>query len=392
MALTHLDLFSGIGGFALAARWVGDFQTIAFCEIDKYARGVLKKNFKGIPIFEDVTKLHPTELIPRDGIIQLITAGFPCQDLSVAGARRGIEADRSGLFFEIVRIADELYAYCGVRPMLVLENVPGLLSGDGGAWARRVYGELAGRGYHCEWKIISAADVGAPHLRRRWWCIAYVGDTSKLRCNTGRSKQSLQGVGAYGQAQMADSEGNGNRTSDGTSDTGRKNVSRRENPLGIKLKRRSKAMADSGGFGHRGRNRTERGAGERIFQQEEQGRHPLGGEIARRSEPCGEEELADSPGQGLEGSPGQGIQRNVYGSTRSSQRNKPGIRSPQRGLGGMDDGIPSWLDEPGDIPRVTTGQKDRVARLKGLGNAVVPQVAMIPLLRAKEILTGDEYP
>jgi len=286
VGLSHVDLFSGIGGFSLAARWVGGFDTIAFCEIDEYARRVLKRNFPGIPIFEDVAELHPVDLIPRDGRVDVVTAGFPCQDLSIAGARRGIEADRSGLFFEITRLSDEVYAYCGARPILVLENVPGLLSGDGGAWARRVYGELAGRGYHCEWKVVSAADVGAPHLRRRWWCVCYVADT--------------------------------------------------------------------GGFGHRGRNRTERGAGERIFQQEEQGRHPLGGEAQGRSEPCG-------------------------------------AGTAQLGLGGMADGIPSWLDEPGDIPRVASGQKDRVARLKGLGNAVVPQVAMIPLLRAKEILTGEHY-
>jgi DNA (cytosine-5)-methyltransferase 1 len=337
VGLGHVDLFSGIGGFSLAARWVGGFDTIAFCEIDEYARRVLKRNFPGIPIFEDVAELHPADLIPRDGRVDVVTAGFPCQDLSVAGARRGLEADRSGLFFEIVRLADEIYAYCGVRPILVLENVPGLLSGDGGAWARRVYGELAGRGYHCEWKVVSAADVGAPHLRRRWWCVCYVADTGGPGSGEGSLAERIAGKG-WGGA-FSESE-----------DLQSKNGKARSGHFGPG----SEAMADTGSFGHQGRNRTERGAGERIFQQEEQGRHPLGGEIAGRSEPCG-------------------------------------AGTAQLGLGGMADGIPSWLDEPGDIPRVASGEKDRVARLKGLGNAVVPQVAMIPLLRAKEILTGEHY-
>ena len=93
--LIHLDLFSGIGGFALAARWVGGIRTIGFCDVEDYACKTLEKNFKGIPIFRDVRKLHPDGIIPRDGRIDFITAGFPCQDLSVAGNQAGIEAERS---------------------------------------------------------------------------------------------------------------------------------------------------------------------------------------------------------------------------------------------------------------------------------------------------------
>ena len=89
--LIHLDLFSGIGGFALAARWVGGIRTIGFCDVEDYACKTLEKNFKGIPIFRDVRKLHPDGIIPRDGRIDFITPGFPCQDLSVAGNQAGIE-------------------------------------------------------------------------------------------------------------------------------------------------------------------------------------------------------------------------------------------------------------------------------------------------------------
>ena len=368
-ALTHLDLFSGIGGFALAARWVGGFETIAFCDNEEFTWKILGKNFPGIPIFKDVCELHPADLISREGRVDIITAGFPCQDLSVAGAMRGIEADRSGLFFEIVRLADEVYAYCGVRPILVLENVPGLLSGDGGAWARRVYGELAGRGYHCEWKVVSAADVGAPHLRRRWWCVCYVADTVSPGSGEGSLAERIAGKG-WGGA-FSESE-----------DLQSKNGKARSGHFGPG----GEAMADPGSFGHRGRNRTERGAGKRIFQPEKQGRHPLGGEIAGRSEPCGE--VADTDCKEWKKRKGGGNQE-IF-RTISNNRETTSARESERGLGGMADGIPSWLDEP-DIPRVASGQKDRVARLKGLGNAVVPQVAMIPLKRVKELCTQTYY-
>jgi len=190
-----LDLFSGIGGFTLASQWVGGYMTLAFCEIEDYCRKVLSQNFPNIPIFTDVRELHPTDVIPRDGVIHLITAGFPCQDLSVAGNQAGIEADRSGLFFQILRLSDEFYAYSRVRPSLLLENVPNLLTGNGGDWARTVYSELAVRGYRCEWKIISASDVGAPHLRKRWWCIAYMAHTKRLGWSTGSVEQGEDGGG-----------------------------------------------------------------------------------------------------------------------------------------------------------------------------------------------------
>lgn len=170
-------------------------MTLAFCEIEDYCRKVLSQNFPNIPIFTDVRQLHPTDVIPRDGVIHLITAGFPCQDLSVAGNQAGIEADRSGLFFQILRLSDEFYAYSRVRPSLLLENVPNLLTGNGGDWARTVYSELAVRGYRCEWKIISASDVGAPHLRKRWWCLAYMAHTKRLGWSTGSVEQGEDGGG-----------------------------------------------------------------------------------------------------------------------------------------------------------------------------------------------------
>ena len=341
MMLNHLDLFSGIGGFALAARWVGGIRTIGFCDNEKYARQVLAKNFPGVPIYEDVRELHPDVIVSRDGRIDFLTCGFPCQDLSIAGNQKGIEAERSGLFFEITRLSDEILAYCGTRPSLVLENVPNLLAGDGGSWARAVYGELAVRGYCVEWKTLGAAHVGAPHRRLRWWAVCYMANAK----NT--DEQACQEKGRRPQVQSG-----GSRC--------RKDVAVSKSQLG-------------NGFDD----------------------HPggcMGSESISESGNGGwEENLADTQRLGWSKSP---IEQGQDGSRQKSdytgECSKAHIirlRESERGLGGMVDGIPDWLDEPGDIPRVTTGQKNRVSRLKGLGNAVVPQCAMIPLMRLKEILT-----
>jgi len=159
-----LDLFSGIGGFALAASWVwaGDLELQGFCEIDSYCQKVLKKNFPDVPIYDDITELQPEWFDDID----LLTGGFPCQDISVAGKGEGLEGDRSGLWFEMLRLIS------GIRPRYALiENVPMLLHRGLG----RVICDLASIGYDAEWQVVSAADVGAPHLRKRIWIVAYAG-------------------------------------------------------------------------------------------------------------------------------------------------------------------------------------------------------------------------
>lgn len=170
-----LDLFSGIGGFSLGLERVG-FETIAFCEIDEYARKILKKHWPAVPIYEDVKDVTAKRL-QADGIrCDVITAGWPCQDISHAGKQAGIEGERSGLWAELARIIGE------VRPRFtIMENVPALLSGDRGRWFGRVLGDLAEIGYDCEWHCIPASHIGAPHRRDRVWVIAYT--------NTNRSQK-----------------------------------------------------------------------------------------------------------------------------------------------------------------------------------------------------------
>ena len=160
-----LDLFAGIGGFSYAAhKLVGGFTTTQFVEIDPYCQSVLRKNFPNIPIHDDIKTFTG-----KPGQFQVITAGFPCQDLSVAGKQRGIgEGTRSGLFYEIIRLLGE------IQPEFVLfENVRNLLSHEGGTTFQEVLFQIAKAGYDAEWSIISAKDMGACHLRQRLWILAY---------------------------------------------------------------------------------------------------------------------------------------------------------------------------------------------------------------------------
>jgi DNA (cytosine-5)-methyltransferase 1 len=181
--LTILDLFSGIGGFSYAAeRLVGDFKTIAFCDSDKPCRKVLRKHWPDTPIFTDVRSLQAKDIQPLcPSGLSLITAGFPCQDLSVAGKQAGYDGERSVLFYEIIRLAREL------RPdFLLLENVRNLLSHQNGETFQETLFQIAQAGYDAEWAVIPASDLGACHKRERIWIIAYA------KSGAGKQRQSGQ--------------------------------------------------------------------------------------------------------------------------------------------------------------------------------------------------------
>ena len=173
--LNGLDLFSGIGGINLALKpWI---RTVAYCERDRYAQGVLLSrmrsgNIDQAPIWDDVQTLSGEML----GKIDIITGGFPCQDISVAGRGDGLEGKRSGLFFQIIRLTDEL------KPRFVfLENVPAIRTRG----LDTVIKEFTRIGYDCRWTVVSAAEVGAPHIRKRWFLLAH-SDGVRIRKQQGR--------------------------------------------------------------------------------------------------------------------------------------------------------------------------------------------------------------
>ena len=160
------SLFAGIGGFDRGAEMAFDEAGIAHqilwqVEQNKYCQKVLKKHWPNAKIYDDVRDIKKDNVEPVD----VIMAGFPCQDVSITGLQRGIyEGKKSSLWWEVWRIARDL------RPrVLVLENVANIIS-LGGA---DVVGSLAEIGYGAEWAIVSARERGACHLRERWFCIAY---------------------------------------------------------------------------------------------------------------------------------------------------------------------------------------------------------------------------
>ena len=179
--MNHLDLFSGIGGFALAAKrtWENDLNIVGFCEIEPYAKKVLNKNFPGIPIYNDIKELDGKKI--KD--IDLITGGFPCQDISIAGYGVGIEGKRSGLWSEMFRVISE------VRPKFALIENVSAITFRGGA---RVVSDLAKIGYDTEWQTISAAYVGALHRRNRMWFVSYPSDSRSKYSKHGKSQADLK--------------------------------------------------------------------------------------------------------------------------------------------------------------------------------------------------------
>ena len=154
--MRHLDLFSGIGGFALAAQWMG-WQTVAFCEREKYARRVLEQHWPGVPIIDDITK-WPNERIGCD----IITGGFPCQPFSCAGKQAGKQDDRY-LWPAMLSVIEQ------ERPTWVVgENVFGIIK----MALDQVLSDLEAIGYAARAFVIPACAVDAQHKRDRVWIVA----------------------------------------------------------------------------------------------------------------------------------------------------------------------------------------------------------------------------
>jgi DNA (cytosine-5)-methyltransferase 1 len=170
--LTAVSLFAGVGGFDLALTRAG-VKVVAAVEIDKKCREVLALQFPETKLFEDVKgvtgdQLRAAGFVPERGII---TAGFPCQDLSVAGLRKGLAGSRSGLFWEIIRIIDETHA-----EQVVLENVAGLLSSQQGQDMGIVITALVERGFGVCWRVLDSQNFGVPQRRRRVFIVASRGN------------------------------------------------------------------------------------------------------------------------------------------------------------------------------------------------------------------------
>ena len=197
--LTGVSLFAGVGGFDLAMER-NAIKVVASVEIDKHCRDVLALHFPNSKQFNDVTQVKGSDLIgagfdPRNGII---TGGFPCQDLSVAGKRAGLSGERSGLFWEIARLVEETQS-----EFFLIENVPGLLSSNKGKDFGIVIGTMGDLGYTCAWRVLDAQYFGVPQRRKRVFIVGrrttdprsvteILFKSEGLRRNTTQSQQTRQ--------------------------------------------------------------------------------------------------------------------------------------------------------------------------------------------------------
>lgn len=182
-----VDIFSGVGGFSLAGKWMG-WKTVQFCEIGEFCQTALKYYFPDVPIHSDIKTLTGEKIINngryKKGYPTIIVGGPPCQPWSIAGKRKGSEDDRN-LWYEAIRLVKEL------KPDFVLfENVSGIISSNGGLVFEQVHTDLEDEGYEVQAFVLPAAGVEAPHQRDRVWFIAYNNyrDGEKVGFRPGREE------------------------------------------------------------------------------------------------------------------------------------------------------------------------------------------------------------
>jgi len=187
--MNAVSLFAGVGGFDLALERAG-VPVVAAVEWDKQAAGVLAHRFPNTKLFGDVQEVTGDDLrgagfVPDSGIL---TGGFPCQDLSVAGKRAGLAGERSGMFWEITRLVQDLYP-----KWIILENVPGLLSSNGGRDMGTVLGALADLGYGVGYRVLDAQFFGVPQRRRRVFIVGCLGDDGTAPAKVLALSEGLRG-------------------------------------------------------------------------------------------------------------------------------------------------------------------------------------------------------
>jgi len=161
--MKHISLFNGIGGFQLAAQWMG-WENVASCEIDPFCSKVTKHHFPNCIQHGDI---KTTDFTVYRGTVDILTGGFPCQPFSMAGQRKGTEDERH-LWPEMLRAIRE------IQPKYIVgENVPGLLNWNDGVVFEQVCADLESEGYEVQPVILPACSVNAPHRRDRVWIVAY---------------------------------------------------------------------------------------------------------------------------------------------------------------------------------------------------------------------------
>lgn len=346
--MNHIGLFEGIGGFSLAARWMG-WETIAWCEWNEFAQKVLKHHFPKAKPHGDITK---TDFTIYRRQCDVLTGGFPCQPYSIAGKRKG-KADDRHLWPEMLRAIKE------IQPNWVVgENVFGLVNWDGGLVFNEVQTDLEAAGYEVFPYVLPAVSVNAPHRRDRVWFVAFK-DTGRNGCGNGEydkqiSKRNEWEFSTGGKERLFTCEAiqNNNNTNCDGCDQCNGNNEKHTSEGGEYEQRNIEQMGDY----YAANSKSESSRGElqqRQRQMEFRGCNSKGN-------------VTNPNGIGLWG------QGNGFGESRFfSETNTPNnwknfpTQSP---ICSGDDGLSARLDS-------ITFPKWRNESIKAAGNAIVPQVA-----------------
>lgn len=415
--MTFGSLFTGIGGIDLGLERAG-MECRWQVEIDPFCNRVLERHWPKVKRYRDITTLTGDELERVDWL----AGGFPCQDLSQAGKRVGIEGARSGLWFEFARLIGKL------RPTGVLiENVPGLLVYDA---MRRVIGELSRLGYVGFWRSLRASEFGAAHLRKRIFIVAYdpsqfgrrepIGirrravPASASAAGTNMANGQSRGFGELREPSRSNGQPNGCNKELGDSPSSSQTARSERRRSWRAVGKSSEPLADSSDrqFQEQGRGSQRRDgagpaspalphAGGTGLSDTEQAAlsGTLWNQEGRTASELRSSHLADSNGEhrhdgrygaeqicwerreaakvlGMPFAPGPADPR-WAGILQDFPGLAPALKSPVRG---MADGLPDWMVE---------AMSDRTKRLGKLGNAVVPQVAEWIGRRLVELSEGE---
>ncbi len=333
--LTEISLFTGCGGFTLGLRLAGvDVRTVCYVEKDPYCQRIIDQriaegHLDDAPLWDDITTFDGR---PWRGHVDIVTGGFPCQPHSTAGKRLGASDERN-LWPDTLRVISE------VGPgFVLLENVPGILAnGYGGT----VVGELAGIGYDCVWHLVPAAAVGAPHLRWRWWCLAYSSD--------GGQRELFQPERQSRGIIKTDTGSNGETWDVADTDSSRGDFQSR-----IPVQQRQR-LSDTNGSG--GSSASEGRTDVADAQGKQGGRLQQSG-VQSNIRASGDN--VAKPQEWPEGS--------VHGGARGQ-----GQSPPRRACGKSRGNNDWWAVEP-EMGRVADGIASRVDRLRACGNGIVPAV------------------
>jgi len=369
--MNELSLFTGAGGGLLGSHLMG-WKTICAVEIENYPRRVLLARQKDgllprFPIWDDVTTFDGK---PWRGRIDIVTGGFPCQDISCAGKGKGITGERSGLWGEMARIIGEVrprYALMENSPVLVRRGLAVVIS------------DLAEMGYACKWGIVGAHHAGGPHKRDRIWILANSGSLRRIK---GASQEDCQEWQTEFNAEFGYNSGQRPAWCD-LANTSNQGLQRGQQQTlfgeGQREKRGAVAQccgswwdidpADLPDTDKLNDDLCRHGAG--PVQRERQEQTEVSG--------C---EIPDTSVRGENGW-SRGISRGQRGQEKTlcddggRNREKNGVWPIKPGLGGMDDELAHWLDVyktafGGEVPRVGTAIPDRCSRLKAIGNGQVP--------------------